>query len=38
MFEKTHFDIHRFHPPLIYGRISNDELNEGICLAKGKNS
>jgi hypothetical protein len=21
---------------LIYGRIANEELNEGICLAKGK--
>ena len=28
--------MHRFHPPLIYGRIANEELNEGICLAKGK--
>jgi len=28
--------VHRFHPPLIYGRIANEELNEGICLAKGK--
>ena len=35
--EGQHFDIHRFHPPLIYGRIANEELNEGICLAKGKN-
>ena len=34
--DKVHFDVHRFHPPLIYGRISNEELNEGISLAKGK--
>lgn len=37
MVEKVHFDVHRFHPPLIYGRIANEELNEGICLTKGKN-
>ena len=29
--------MHRFHPPLIYGRIANEELNEGVCLVKGKN-
>lgn len=34
--DKVHFDVHRFHPPLVYGRISNEELDEGICLAKGK--
>lgn len=34
--DKVHFDVHRFHPPLIYGRISTEELNEGIALAKGK--
>lgn len=34
--DKVHFDVHRFHPPLIYGRITSEELNEGISLAKGK--
>ena len=32
-----HFEVHRFHPPLIYGRIAHEDLNEGICLCKGKN-
>ncbi len=35
--EKTLFEVHRFHPPLIYGRIASEDLNEGICLAKGRN-
>lgn len=38
MLNKVHFEVHRFHPPLIYGRIENETLNEGICLVKGKNS
>ena len=35
--EGVHFEVHRFHPPLIFGRIANEELNEGVCLVKGKN-
>ena len=31
-----HFDVHRFHPPLIYGRRGDHEEGEGICLIKGK--
>ena len=32
----VHFEVHRYHPPLIYGRIANEEKNEGISLTKGK--
>ena len=31
-----HFDVHRFHPPLVYGRRGNAENGEGISLAVGK--
>jgi hypothetical protein len=37
MLNKVHYEVHRFHPPLIYGRIEHPDLNEGICLVKGKN-
>eukprot|EP01016_Furgasonia_blochmanni_P045979 TRINITY_DN6553_c0_g1_i6.p1 TRINITY_DN6553_c0_g1~~TRINITY_DN6553_c0_g1_i6.p1 ORF type:complete len:142 (-),score=15.57 TRINITY_DN6553_c0_g1_i6:214-639(-) len=30
-----HFDVHRFHPPLIYGRRGNADEGEGISLARG---
>jgi hypothetical protein len=33
-----HFDVHRFHPPLVYGRRGGPEGGpeeaEGICLAR----
>ena len=29
-----HFDVHRFHPPLIYGRRGGPEDGEGIALAR----
>jgi len=31
-----HFDVHRFHPPLIYGRRGDADNGEGISLARGK--
>jgi len=31
-----HFDVHRFHPPLIYGRRGDADSGEGISLARGK--
>lgn len=35
-----HFDVHRFHPPLVYGRRGGPEGGpedaEGICLARVK--
>ena len=31
-----HFDVHRYHPPLIYGRRGDSETGEGISLALGK--
>ena len=31
-----HYDVHRFHPPLVYGRRGNSENGEGISLAVGK--
>lgn len=31
-----HYDVHRFHPPLIYGRRGNAENGEGISLGVGK--
>eukprot|EP00331_Platyophrya_macrostoma_P034803 CAMPEP_0176441024 /NCGR_PEP_ID=MMETSP0127-20121128/20939_1 /TAXON_ID=938130 /ORGANISM="Platyophrya macrostoma, Strain WH" /LENGTH=143 /DNA_ID=CAMNT_0017825699 /DNA_START=17 /DNA_END=448 /DNA_ORIENTATION=- len=31
-----HFDVHRFHPPLIYGRRGDADVGEGISLARGK--
>ena len=32
----THFDVHRFHPPLIYGRRGGPEDGEGIGLVRFK--
>ena len=29
-----HFDVHRFHPPLIYGRRGGPDDGEGIALCK----
>lgn len=34
--EGDHYDVHRFHPPLVYGRRGNAENGEGISLAVGK--
>ncbi len=34
MLQGVHFEVHRFHPPLIYGRIDHEERNEGISLAR----
>ena len=31
-----HFDVHRFHPPLIYGRRGGPDEGEGIALCKYK--
>ena len=31
-----HFDVHRFHPPLIYGRRGGPDEGEGIALCKIK--
>ena len=31
-----HFDVHRFHPPLIYGRRGGPDEGEGIALYKFK--
>ena len=31
-----HYDVHRYHPPLVYGRRGNAENGEGISLAVGK--
>lgn len=30
----VHFEVHRFHPPLIYGRKNDAEKSEGISLAR----
>jgi len=39
-FMGNHFDVHRFHPPLVYGRRGGPEGGpdeaEGICLARVK--
>ena len=35
-FCETHFDVHRFHPPLVYGRRGDCVDGEGICLLRGK--
>ena len=32
----VHFDVHRFHPPLIYGRRGGPDDGEGIALARFK--
>ena len=29
-----HYDVHRFHPPLVYGRKGNAEVGEGISLCR----
>ena len=29
-----HFDVHRFHPPLVYGRRGGPDEGEGIALCK----
>ena len=31
-----HFDVHRFHPPLIYGRRGGPDEGEGIALCRVK--
>eukprot|EP00828_Plagiopyla_frontata_P043787 TRINITY_DN6963_c0_g1_i1.p1 TRINITY_DN6963_c0_g1~~TRINITY_DN6963_c0_g1_i1.p1 ORF type:complete len:125 (+),score=30.11 TRINITY_DN6963_c0_g1_i1:150-524(+) len=31
-----HYDVHRFHPPLIYGRRGDADVGEGISLCRGK--
>ena len=31
-----HFDAHRFHPPLIYGRRGTPENGEGVALCRYK--
>ena len=37
----NHFDVHRFHPPLVYGRRGGPEGGpeecEGICCARVNN-
>jgi hypothetical protein len=30
-----HYDVHRFHPPLVYGRKGDAEVGEGICCCVG---
>ena len=31
-----HYDVHRFHPPLVYGRRGGPDEGEGIALCKFK--
>ena len=31
-----HYDVHRFHPPLVYGRKGDADVGEGICCCVGK--
>ena len=31
-----HFDVHRFHPPLVYGRRGGPDDGEGIALCRYK--
>lgn len=42
IFNGKHFDVHRYHVPLVYGRRGGPEGGpdecEGICLARIKNS
>ena len=33
---EVHFDVHRFHPPLVYGRRGGPEDGEGIALCRFK--
>eukprot|EP00825_Cyclidium_porcatum_P022889 TRINITY_DN2515_c0_g1_i6.p2 TRINITY_DN2515_c0_g1~~TRINITY_DN2515_c0_g1_i6.p2 ORF type:complete len:142 (+),score=39.99 TRINITY_DN2515_c0_g1_i6:137-562(+) len=30
-----HYDVHRWHPPLVYGRRGDAEVGEGISLCRG---
>ena len=30
-----HYDVHRFHPPLVYGRRGDADVGEGICCTVG---
>jgi len=30
------FDLHRYHPPLVYGRRGDPHDGEGICVARGE--
>ena len=30
------YEVHRFHPPLIYGRTGNCDVGEGVSIARGK--
>lgn len=30
----VHFEVHRFHPPLVYGRKNDADKSEGISLAR----
>ena len=32
----VHFDVHRFHPPLVYGRRGGPDEGEGIALCRFK--
>ena len=32
----VHYEVHRFHPPLIYGRRGSPDEGEGIALCKFK--
>jgi len=42
LFNGNHFDVHRYHVPLVYGRRGGPdggpEESEGICLARLKNN
>ena len=31
-----HYDVHRFHPPLIYGRRGTPDDGEGIAICRFK--
>ena len=31
---KEHYDVHRWHPPLVYGRRGDADVGEGISLAR----
>ena len=32
----VHFDVHRFHPPLIYGRRGGPDDGEGVAICRYK--
>ena len=36
MLGADHFDVHRYHPPLVYGRRGGPEEGEGICYCRVK--